>query len=176
MHRAYLSLGSNIDAEANLPAAVGRLGRYGRVAAASAVYETLPVGFKDQANFLNAAVLLETDRSLEAVLDEVVPAVRLRHADDRHELPLPADPVTRGAAEAAPRVVVQGQLRHRAGSGDGASRVGRMGGTVLSRSRARRRKRLKRNKLKKCITPSTKSTVPTLSLRSSTAERAVSRL
>jgi len=84
-NHVYICLGSNIDAEANLPAAVGRLGRYGRVAAASAVYETLPVGFTDQANFLNAAVLLETDLSLEAVLDEIVPAVE-------HELGRVRDP------------------------------------------------------------------------------------
>jgi 2-amino-4-hydroxy-6-hydroxymethyldihydropteridine diphosphokinase len=74
-NRVYICLGSNIDAERNLPAAVRLLGRYGTVAAASTVYETLPVGFADQANFLNAAVLLETDRSLDEVLCEIVPAV-----------------------------------------------------------------------------------------------------
>lgn len=74
-NRVFICLGSNIDAERNLPAAVRLLGQYGTVTAASTVYETLPVGFTDQANFLNAAVLLETDRSLDEVLSEVVPAV-----------------------------------------------------------------------------------------------------
>lgn len=74
-NRVYICLGSNIDAETNLPAAVRRLGRYGVVSAASTVYETLPVGFAAQANFLNAAVLLETDLSLEAVLSETVPEI-----------------------------------------------------------------------------------------------------
>ncbi|HEX6986345.1 MAG TPA: 2-amino-4-hydroxy-6-hydroxymethyldihydropteridine diphosphokinase [Planctomycetaceae bacterium] len=74
-NRVFICLGSNIDAETNLPAAVRLLGRYGTVTAASTVYETLPVGFAEQPNFLNAAVLLETDRSPGEVFDEVVPAV-----------------------------------------------------------------------------------------------------
>lgn len=75
LNRVFICLGSNIDAEANLPAAVHLLQRYGAVRAASTVYETLPVGYSEQANFLNAAVLLETSLALEAVLDEVVPAI-----------------------------------------------------------------------------------------------------
>ena len=74
-NRVFICLGSNIEAETNLPAAVRLLGRYGRISAASSVYETLPVGFTDQANFLNAAVLLETERRLDEVLGEVVPAI-----------------------------------------------------------------------------------------------------
>jgi 2-amino-4-hydroxy-6-hydroxymethyldihydropteridine diphosphokinase len=74
-NRVFICLGSNIDAETNLPAAVRRLGDYGTVVAASTVYETLPVKFTAQPNFLNAAVLLETDRSLCDVLDVVVPDV-----------------------------------------------------------------------------------------------------
>lgn len=74
-NRVYISLGSNIDAAVNLPAAVRLLGEYGTIVAASSVYETLPVLFTDQADFLNAAVLLETERSLEDVFDVVVPGV-----------------------------------------------------------------------------------------------------
>lgn len=62
---AYLSLGSNIDPERNLPAAVGLLGRYGRVLAVSAVYESLAEGWADQPNFLNAAALFSTPLSAE---------------------------------------------------------------------------------------------------------------
>ncbi|MGC1274442.1 MAG: 2-amino-4-hydroxy-6-hydroxymethyldihydropteridine diphosphokinase [Planctomycetaceae bacterium] len=74
-NRVFICLGSNIDAEANLPAAVRLLADHGRVVAASTVYETLPVVFTAQPKFLNAAVLLETDRSLEEVFDDVVPSV-----------------------------------------------------------------------------------------------------
>jgi len=59
-NRAYLSLGSNIEPEHNLMQAVARLAQHGRVAAASAVWQTEPVGLSDQPDFLNAAVLLET--------------------------------------------------------------------------------------------------------------------
>ena len=71
-NRAFLSLGSNIDPETNLPAAVRELQRFGRVVAVSQVWETEPVGFADQANFLNAALLLETPLSPEALQFEVV--------------------------------------------------------------------------------------------------------
>ena len=37
-----------------------RLGRLGRVAARSSLYETEPVGYRDQPAFLNAVVALET--------------------------------------------------------------------------------------------------------------------
>jgi len=60
MNRAYLLLGSNIDAARNLPRAVALLAEAGCVRAVSSVYETAPVGRADQASFLNAAILLET--------------------------------------------------------------------------------------------------------------------
>ena len=72
---AYLSLGSNIEPERNLPAAVTRLAQYGRVKAVSAVWESLPVGFSDQPNFLNAAVLLETELSAPALREEAIATI-----------------------------------------------------------------------------------------------------
>lgn len=64
---AYLSIGSNIEPEKNLPAAVQALARFGTVRAVSSVWETAPVGFRDQPNFLNAAVILETELSAAEV-------------------------------------------------------------------------------------------------------------
>jgi 2-amino-4-hydroxy-6-hydroxymethyldihydropteridine diphosphokinase len=58
--RAYLALGSNIEPEANLPRAVSLLAERCRVLAVSRVYESAPVGNAGGANFLNAAVLVET--------------------------------------------------------------------------------------------------------------------
>ena len=72
---AYLSLGSNIEPEQNLPAAVSQLAQFGRVRAVSIVWETLPVGFSDQPNFLNAAVLLETHLSAQALREEAITAI-----------------------------------------------------------------------------------------------------
>lgn len=57
---AYLSLGSNLDKERNLPAAVRLLAGHGRLLAVSHVYETAPVGNPDDPAFFNAAVALET--------------------------------------------------------------------------------------------------------------------
>jgi 2-amino-4-hydroxy-6-hydroxymethyldihydropteridine diphosphokinase len=74
-NEVFISLGSNIDPERNLPAAVQHLRRIGEVTAASTVYETFPVGYSDQPNFLNAAVLLETERSLTEMLEIAVPDI-----------------------------------------------------------------------------------------------------
>lgn len=63
IHQAYLSLGSNIEPEKNLPAAVRELGRFGRVLRVSRVWQSLPVGGPGQPDYLNAALLLETELS-----------------------------------------------------------------------------------------------------------------
>ena len=74
-NRVFICLGSNVEPEVNLPAAVALLAGYGVIRAASTVYETLPVGDDDQANFLNAAVLLETTATLGDVREQIVPAI-----------------------------------------------------------------------------------------------------
>ena len=66
-HRVFLALGSNINAEHNLHAAVRRLASRFHMRAVSPVYETAPVGKTDQPNFLNAAALIETDLSAAQV-------------------------------------------------------------------------------------------------------------
>jgi 2-amino-4-hydroxy-6-hydroxymethyldihydropteridine diphosphokinase len=71
-NRAFIALGSNIEAERNLPAAVRRLAAQCRLVAASPVYETLPVGKTDQPNFLNAAVLVETELSAAELKSQVL--------------------------------------------------------------------------------------------------------
>ena len=75
MNRVYLSLGSNIAPERNLPAAVRELARYGRIIGISQVWQTPPEGDVDQPDFLNAAVLLETELSADHVRRTVIPAV-----------------------------------------------------------------------------------------------------
>jgi 2-amino-4-hydroxy-6-hydroxymethyldihydropteridine diphosphokinase len=62
---AYIALGSNLNSEygnraQTLCAAAERLGRLGQVVARSSLYETDPVGFREQAAFLNAVVGLES--------------------------------------------------------------------------------------------------------------------
>jgi 2-amino-4-hydroxy-6-hydroxymethyldihydropteridine diphosphokinase len=86
VNRVFLTLGSNINKEQNLPSAVQMLRDRVLVRAASSVYETEPRGTLDQPTFFNAAVLIETDLGPVAikknVIDEVEAALgRQRQAD-----------------------------------------------------------------------------------------------
>jgi 2-amino-4-hydroxy-6-hydroxymethyldihydropteridine diphosphokinase len=74
-NQAYLSLGSNIEPERNLVAAVQRLAQFGRVRAVSAVWETVPMGLRDQPDFLNIAVLLETALSAQALREQAIASI-----------------------------------------------------------------------------------------------------
>ena len=62
-HLAYLLLGSNIRAEINLFAAVRELGRFGRVLRISRVWQSPPIDGPGQPDYLNAALILETQLS-----------------------------------------------------------------------------------------------------------------
>ena len=75
LHRAYLALGSNIEPEHNLPAVVRELSRYGRVLGVSRVWETEPLGFSNQPNFLNAALLLETSLTAGQLRQSAIPDI-----------------------------------------------------------------------------------------------------
>jgi 2-amino-4-hydroxy-6-hydroxymethyldihydropteridine diphosphokinase len=75
LNDAYLSLGSNIDPELNLPAAVRELARFGRVVAVSSVWESPPEGFAEQPYFLNAALLLETPLSAAELKERAIAGI-----------------------------------------------------------------------------------------------------
>lgn len=75
VNRVYLSLGSNIRPESHLPQAVRLLDEYGTVTRRSSVWQSKPVGDVNQADFLNAAVLLETPCSAVEIISEVIPAI-----------------------------------------------------------------------------------------------------
>ena len=81
MAKAYLSLGSNLDAEANLRSAIDALrGRFGEVLM-SPVYRTRSVGL-DGADFLNAAAIIDTDLDPLA-LNDWLHALEDAHGRDR---------------------------------------------------------------------------------------------
>lgn len=68
MSRAYLSLGSNLDAETHLRDAIAALrARFGEVEL-SPVYRTAAIGF-DGSPFLNAAAVIRTDLEPQALND-----------------------------------------------------------------------------------------------------------
>lgn len=75
MQRAYIGLGSNLgERDKYLNEAVLRLDRHPSVAVerCSSIYETAPVGFTDQPDFLNMAVSVRTRLSPEALLDALL--------------------------------------------------------------------------------------------------------
>ena len=76
MVTAYIGLGANLgDREANIKEALSELARSGcKPIRVSSIYETAPVGFSDQPDFLNAVAELETSlrpRELLAVLGKI---------------------------------------------------------------------------------------------------------
>jgi 2-amino-4-hydroxy-6-hydroxymethyldihydropteridine diphosphokinase len=65
MPLAAIALGSNLDShygdrEANLREAIRRISALGNIRSVSTFHDTAPVGFTEQPDFLNAALLLET--------------------------------------------------------------------------------------------------------------------
>lgn len=73
MPTAYVALGANLgDRLATLQWAADRLRELGTVEAVSPVYETDPVGYADQPQFLNAVARLRTDLQPGALLDRLL--------------------------------------------------------------------------------------------------------
>jgi 2-amino-4-hydroxy-6-hydroxymethyldihydropteridine diphosphokinase len=86
LHQALLSLGSNVEPEKNLPAAVRKLGRYGQVRRVSGVWQSPPLGNPDQPDYLNAALCLETSLSAGELKETAIAGIeaelgRVRGAD-----------------------------------------------------------------------------------------------
>ncbi len=66
MARVYVSIGSNIEREANIRAAVQALREHFDTLTLSSVYENRPIGFEGE-NFYNLVTALDTDESPETV-------------------------------------------------------------------------------------------------------------
>lgn len=75
MNQAYLLLGSNIEPEKNLPKAVKLLSQYGHIKNVSSVWQSAAAGFAEQPDFLNAAILLETDLEPTALRRQAIRTV-----------------------------------------------------------------------------------------------------
>lgn len=67
-HHVTVILGSNIDREHNIPAAVRLLAEETTVLDVSTVYETSAVGSHGQPGYFNAVVLLETALDRKSVV------------------------------------------------------------------------------------------------------------
>ncbi len=67
---AYIGIGSNIgDKKANCRKAIELLKQAGTVAAVSSLYYTEPVGYKEQEDFINGVVAIQTDLPPAALLE-----------------------------------------------------------------------------------------------------------
>ncbi len=77
MHQVYLSLGSNIEPEVNLPRAIELLREYGEIRQVSRAWESEAVG-SDGPNFLNACVLFITPLSQNELKEEVVHVIEAK--------------------------------------------------------------------------------------------------
>jgi 2-amino-4-hydroxy-6-hydroxymethyldihydropteridine diphosphokinase len=93
--QACLLLGSNIAPERNLPKAIELLALHAQIEDASLVWETPAVG-SDGPNFLNAALLVQTDLELRQFKETVIRPVeaylgRVRSADKYASRPIDID-------------------------------------------------------------------------------------
>jgi len=84
VHQAYLSLGSNIRPEANLPKAIDLLSKHGEILKVSSVWESEAVG-SGGPNFLNACVLFSTPLLYSELKDQVTRPIEDRLGRKRTE-------------------------------------------------------------------------------------------
>jgi 2-amino-4-hydroxy-6-hydroxymethyldihydropteridine diphosphokinase len=85
LHEAYLSIGSNIEPEKNLPKAIQLLRDYGEIRATSSAWESRAVG-SNGPNFLNASVMFITPLGAPDLKERVIRPIeatlgRVRSAD-----------------------------------------------------------------------------------------------
>lgn len=70
---AFIGLGTNLEDRAhNLENALARIGRIVRIDQTSSIYETEPVGFKDQPDFWNVVVRCSTDLPAKQLMQELL--------------------------------------------------------------------------------------------------------
>ena len=74
----YLILGSNIDPERNLLLAMNYLKEFGKIEAVSSVWETAPIGYWDQPNFLNCASVIQTELNVNDFQTLVIRNIRAK--------------------------------------------------------------------------------------------------
>jgi 2-amino-4-hydroxy-6-hydroxymethyldihydropteridine diphosphokinase len=89
---AYIGIGSNLPSAAGPPAetveaAMAALNELGSVVARSSLYETEPVGHKDQPAFINAVAAVETELPPEALLEHLLAMERRLGRDRKNSIP-----------------------------------------------------------------------------------------
>jgi 2-amino-4-hydroxy-6-hydroxymethyldihydropteridine diphosphokinase len=84
VHQAYLSLGSNIEPEMNLPKAIDLLHGYGKILEVSNAWESEAVG-SDGPNYLNACVLFITPLFFVELKEQVIHPIEEKLGRKRSE-------------------------------------------------------------------------------------------
>lgn len=89
---AYIGLGSNVASSAGSPAetvraAMGALSEIGTVTAISSLYQTEPVGYREQPYFINAVARVATELEPEELLGELLEIERAFGRDRRLSVP-----------------------------------------------------------------------------------------
>ena len=84
MHQVYLSLGSNIQPEVNLPRAVELLYEYGEIVTVSSAWESAAVG-SDGPNFLNACALFNCPLLPVELKEQVIQPIETKLGRTRSE-------------------------------------------------------------------------------------------
>ena len=88
MNLAYISIGSNINKQANITACLKKLRKRCIIKDISSIYETSPIGRTDQENFFNVALILETSLTPEelksSVLDVVEKELDRQRTEDKN--------------------------------------------------------------------------------------------
>ena len=82
MNTVIISIGSNINAEVNIPAMLDILGSETHITGLSDMVRTSPIGIKDQPDYTNGAVRVETLLGREK-LDELLKSVEDRMGRNR---------------------------------------------------------------------------------------------
>lgn len=72
MNTAVIGIGSNIQPTTFIPQAINILGQHLSIKQKSDFIRTAPVGLQNQPDFINGAILVETDHSLEQLKDLLV--------------------------------------------------------------------------------------------------------
>jgi 2-amino-4-hydroxy-6-hydroxymethyldihydropteridine diphosphokinase len=120
MSIAYIGLGTNIEPRGKrMQEAIAAIEAFGKRIGLSSIYETIPVGFTDQSDFLNAVMAIETDLTVELLhkkLKELELQLGRQHRERWHEREIDLDLLLFGDAvvETEGLTLPHSQLQNRA--------------------------------------------------------------
>lgn len=102
MPRVYIGVGSNVDPEINIPAALGFLKSKGRIVGVSTFYRTTPIGAEGSPPFHNGVIGIETCFGARELKFEVLRKIeeslgRVRCEDKCAPRPIDLDILTYGS-------------------------------------------------------------------------------